>query len=119
MNDTKQRLNELFSPKVVRVNVRGVILHMRPLDGDGRDWLDGRIAACKTNSAQYVGVRREVVGRCLCNEDGSPLYTQAEYANALGKADGAVIDELFQHAQRISGLFSDDSKSMTDASIKN
>lgn len=119
---TKEQFKAAIAVKPIEVTIAGVgSVFLRPLSGDARDWLDGRMQDARRNIGQYVGIRREVVGRSLCDQNGNPLYQPAEYAE-LGNADGSVIDAIFQECQRVSGLIpSDDSErqSSVDASAKN
>lgn len=104
--------------KVERVDVPewGGYVYLGPLGGDDRDWLDGKLAASKDKASDFVGVRREVVARSLRTEKGERMVISAAQVAALGGKNGEVIDRLFQHCQRISGLTGKDA---VEAAVKN
>ncbi len=58
--------------------------------------------------------RAKLVARCLVDEDGKRLFTEADIA-ALGKKSGAVLDRLDDVAKRLNGL---EAKAVEDAEKK-
>lgn len=108
--------------KPVPVEIEGIAgtVYLLPLSGDDRDWLDSRMQDARRNSAAYVGIRREVVGRSLCDPSGNLLYQPGEFGK-IGKWIGDKLDAFFQECQRVSGLISDDDErqSSVDAAAKN
>jgi len=60
---------------------------------------DGRTRVKKTQH----NVRASLVARCLVDEAGKRLFTDADVA-ALGEKSGAAIDALWDVARRLSGM---------------
>jgi len=57
-------------------------------------------------------VRAKLVARCVVDDDGTRLFTDADVA-ALGEKSGAAIDRVFAVAARLSGLGEEDQEEMT------
>ena len=58
-----------------------------------------------------VNVRAKVVARCVVDDDGDRLFTDADIT-ALGEKSGAAIDRVFDVASRLSGLSDEDQEEM-------
>ena len=57
-------------------------------------------------------IRAKIVVRCVVDDDGNRLFTEADIA-ALGEKSAAAIDRVFDVAARLSGLSDDDQGEMT------
>ncbi len=75
---------------------------MRGLTGTERDAWEASIIG-DGKKQNLANLRANLVGRCLVNEDGERLFTEAELA-ALGRKGAAALDRLFTRAQELSGL---------------
>lgn len=60
-----------------------------------------------------LNIRAKIVARCVVNDDGERLFTDADIA-ALGEKSGAVIDRLFDVATRLSGMSEGDAREMAE-----
>lgn len=58
-----------------------------------------------------VNLRAKVVVRCVVDEDGQRLFTDAD-AVALGDKSGAAVDRVFTVAARLSGMADEDAETM-------
>jgi hypothetical protein len=58
-----------------------------------------------------INVRAKIVVRCVVDEDGSRLFTDAD-AVALGEKSGAAVDRVFTVASRLSGMGEEDTEEM-------
>src|SRR5258707_6606445 len=59
-----------------------------------------------------VNLRAKVVVRCVVDEDGNRLFTDADVV-ALGEKSGAPVDRIFNVAARLSGMGGEDAETMT------
>lgn len=90
-----------------RVNVPewGGEVIVRTLSGAERDAYEDE--TLKTDGKSLVvnrkNARARLVARCLCDESGNRLFSDAE-AVALGSKSAAVLDRLFGIAQRLNGM---------------
>lgn len=57
------------------------------------------------------GMRAKLLVKCLIDEAGERLFTDAD-APALGGKNGAIIDKLYDVAARLSGLSEEEKKAM-------
>ncbi len=57
-------------------------------------------------------VRAKIIARCVVDDDGKRLFTDADIA-ALGEKSGAAIDRVFDVAARLSGMSDEDQEKMT------
>jgi hypothetical protein len=58
-------------------------------------------------------IRSQVIVRCIVDDDGARLFTDADVA-ALGEKSGAAIDRVYDVAARLSGLSEEDEKEMAE-----
>lgn len=58
--------------------------------------------------------REKLVAACARNDDGTPIFT-ADQVNRLGQSNGALVERLFDTANRLSGFTNED----IEATIKN
>lgn len=59
-----------------------------------------------------VNVRAKVIARCVVDDDGNRLFTDADVAE-LGEKSGAAVDRVYEVAARLSGLSDEDQEEMT------
>ena len=52
-------------------------------------------------------IRAKTIARCIVDDDGNRLFTDADVA-ALGEKSGAAIDRVFAVASRLSGMNDED-----------
>ena len=56
-------------------------------------------------------IRASLVVRCLTDEAGVRLFTDSEIAE-VGAMPASVIDKLYEHCQRLSGLGAKDAEEL-------
>jgi hypothetical protein len=56
-------------------------------------------------------VRAKLVAKCLCDEDGTRLFTEAEIPQ-LGEKSAAVLDKLFTACMKLNRFTKDDVEEM-------
>ncbi len=60
-----------------------------------------------------VNTRAKVVARCVVDDDGNRLFSDAD-VTALGEKSGAPIDRIFTVAARLSGMGEEDAAEMAE-----
>ncbi len=78
-------------------------VYLRTMSGSDYDAFSELAAA----SPGGVGLRADIVSRCLCDENGQPQQWSAEEVVALGERAGHVLDRVAAAALRISGISKD------------
>jgi hypothetical protein len=90
----------------VDVEQWGGSVYVRNLSGKGRDAFEGsRVRIRDGNKVEMIhdNTRAKLLSMTLCDESGNLLFSQ-EDIEALGEKDAAVLDMLFDVAQRLSGM---------------
>ena len=87
---------------------------VRGLTGRERDEFEASVHGALAGEMvqDLANVRAKLVARCVVDEDGERLFTDADVA-ALGEKSGAAIDRVFTVASRLSGLRDEDVKELT------
>lgn len=92
------------APVAVAVPEWGGEVFLRVMTARERDAYEaemcGQGGAGKIN---YDNFRARLVARCLCDESGTRLFSDADIP-ALGESSAPVIRLLFDEAQRINGM---------------
>jgi hypothetical protein len=57
----------------------------------------------KTPRPMLENVRAKLVARCVVDESGAPLFTEAD-VEAVGDTSAAAMDRLYAAAQRLNGM---------------
>lgn len=76
------------------------------MTGAERDAFEGRVSGLETGQTgtmQYLNMRASLVALCVCDEQGTRLFTD-EQVEELGKKSGAVLDRIFDVAREASGI---------------
>ncbi len=76
---------------------------VRKLQAAERDEFEQWVANCRKAGGVAPNVRARLVARALIDEEGQPLFGEADVA-LLGEKDADVLDRLFDVVQRISGM---------------
>lgn len=78
------------------------------LSGTDRDAYEASFVDAKGKPApqRLRNIRAKLLVKCLVNENGGRLFTDAQ-AQALGEKNGAIVDRLFDVARRLSGIGQD------------
>ncbi len=89
----------------VEVEAFGGTVFVRSLTSDEKDAFEVENAKRRETSGDSgaVGFRARVVCWTCCNAEGSRLFEFSD-ADALGKADIATIDKLFEASDRLNGF---------------
>jgi hypothetical protein len=90
----------------VEVQEWGGEVYVRNLSGKSRDSFEGsRVRVMPGNTVEMVhdNTRARLLSMTLCDEHGALLFSQDDI-EALGEKDAAVLDRLFDVAQRLSGM---------------
>jgi hypothetical protein len=102
-------------PEEVNVPEWGGTVLVRGMTGRERDAFEvsmmtpGRGGRREVNP---VNVRAKLVARCVVDDDGNRLFTDADAAD-LGERSAAAIDRVYAAAARLSGMGDDDQEAMT------
>jgi hypothetical protein len=82
--------------------------------GDERDALEASMIKGKGKKAQVnlENLRAKVVARCVVDEDGVHIFSDADIP-ALGKKSAAALNRVYEVAQRLSGITDDDVEELT------
>jgi len=106
-----------FTIESVEVPEWGGLVYLRSLKGKGRDAFEGsrvRITDEKKVEMVHDNTRARLLSMTLCDEQGTLLFSE-EDVEILGDKNAAVLDKLFEVAQRMSGLRPQD----VEAKVKN
>ncbi len=79
---------------------------VRSLDGDARSAIEKQFAKSDP-SADPRNFRASILIRCVCREDGSPVFTEAHRDRLMKKAAG-TLETLFAAACRVNGFTKSD-----------
>jgi hypothetical protein len=87
---------------------------VQALMGDERDALEASMIKGKGKKAQVnlENLRAKVVARCVVDEDGVHIFSDADIP-ALGKKSAAALNRVYEVAQRLSGITDDDVEELT------
>ena len=82
---------------------------VRGLTGTERDAFEESVLTGKgkQRDVSMQNVRAKLVSRCLVDEEGERLFSDAD-VRALGQKSAAALTRVFDVAQRLSGLSPDD-----------
>jgi hypothetical protein len=83
----------------------GAQVKVRVLSGAERDAWETSLPEHKED--RMVNIRARLCAACMVDEAGLPLFGPEQIA-ALGMKSGAVLDRIFDAAQRINGLRKED-----------
>jgi hypothetical protein len=103
------------TPEEVDVPEWGGTVLVRGMTGKERDAFEvslmtpGRGGRREVNP---VNVRAKVVARCVVDDDGNRLFTDADAAE-LGDRSAAAVDRVYAVAARLSGMAEGDQEQMT------
>ena len=105
---TKEEIlaTEIPPPELVPTPEWGGDCYIRTLEGDERDAFDqwGNEHASAPEDPDWRGLRANLVGRALCDENGQSMgFTDAEIL-VLGKKSALALDHCFDVAQRLNGI---------------
>ena len=81
---------------------------IRVMSGTERDRFEGEFVG---GSKSVDMVRAKLVAKCLCDEDGTRLFTEAEIPQ-LGEKSAAVLDKLFTECMKLNRFTKDDVEEM-------
>lgn len=104
MNDATKRLRESILTaddlprEAVEVPEWGLTVWVRTISASQRDAFEGALA-----KDQYLDVRARLAAYALCDEDGSPLFTEADI-KALGMKSSAAISRIADVAMRLNAV---------------
>jgi hypothetical protein len=96
--------------KMVEVNVPewGGTVNVRVMSGTERDRFEAEFVGDKKSVDM---VRAKLVAKCLCDEDGTRLFTEQEIPE-LGEKSAAVLDRLFSTCMKLNRFTKDDVEEM-------
>lgn len=81
---------------------------LRVMSGEDRDAFEQFCTDARTaGRLQVRGILAMLLVRTICDESGQRVFTD-EDVDAVNQLDAAVVCELFERAQRLSGLTDDD-----------
>ena len=89
------------------------VVYVRGLSAAGRDAYEASLSKTEGvgRKAKRVtdlsNVRAKLLARCLCDEQGAPLFTDAD-VEALGDKSAEALEPLIEAAQRLSGMTDND-----------
>ena len=97
------------------VKVAGIdgLVSLRGLTANERDLWEQQIYAERDKKMGVKNIRASLVARCLVtdSEAGVRLFTDAEM-DQVGSMPASVIDKLYEHCQRLSGLGAKDAEEL-------
>ena len=95
------------------VNVAGIdgLVSLRGLSASDRDLWEQEVFSQRDIKKGVKNIRASLVVRCLTDEAGVRLFTDSEIAE-VGAMPASVIDKLYEHCQRLSGLGAKDAEEL-------
>ena len=88
---------------------------VRGMTGRERDAFEVSLMQTRPDGKRVMdprNVRAKVVARCVVDDDGKLLFSDADVA-ALGDKSGAAVDRVYAVAARLSGISDEDQEAMT------
>jgi hypothetical protein len=108
---TREQILAAIDMKIEAVEVPewGGIVYVRNLTGKARDKFESTRYRMKGKEVEIIhdNTRAGLLSATLCDKDGVLQFSQADI-DALGDKNGAVLDRLFDVAQRLSGMRRED-----------
>ena len=95
----------------------GGFVYVRNLGGLARDKFEGSLVGKDGKTPVYDNIRAKLVARTACDETGKRLFTDADI-DILTMKSAAMLQKIFEVAQRLSGIGAKDIEEMT-ANLKN
>lgn len=95
------------------VKVAGIdgLVSLRGLTASERDQWEQYVYSERDIKKGVKNIRASLVVRCITDETGSRLFTDSEIAE-VGAMPASVIDKLYEHCQRLSGLGAKDAEEL-------
>jgi len=96
------------------VKVAGIdgLVSLRGLSASERDLWEQQVYSERDIKKGVKNIRASLVVRCLTDDEtGVRLFTDAEIAE-VGAMPASVIDKLYEHCQRLSGLGAKDAEEL-------
>jgi hypothetical protein len=89
-------------------------IFVKGMTGAERDKFESSIMEYRGNSqrANLVNVRARMASLTICDENGSRLFSETDVL-ALGEKSAGVLQQIFEVAQRLSGMTKEDVKDLT------
>lgn len=87
----------------------GAVAIVRGMNGTERDSYEAGLIVQrgKRSSVNLDDIRAKLVARCLVNEEGQRIFSDAEVGQ-VGAMRADLLDRLYKVAQRLSGLSDED-----------
>ena len=91
----------------------GGTVRIRCMTGSERDSFEAAIYKIEGGNTKVVrdNFRATLLARCLIDENGNRLFSDKEI-NQLGKKNSKIISRLFEKAQKINGLTTEDQEEL-------
>ena len=90
----------------VDVSEWGGVVRVRGMTGTERDAFEASIIGSRESGNVQIttdNIRAKLAARCIVNEQGVRLFSDAEIAD-LGRKSAQALTRVFEVAQRLSGL---------------
>jgi hypothetical protein len=96
--------------KMIEVQVPewGGVVAIRVMTGTERDKFESEFVG---GSKSVEMVRAKLVAKCLCDENGERLFSEADIPQ-LGEKSAAVLDRLFSECMKLNRFTKDDVEEM-------
>lgn len=93
------------------VTIKGIdgVVHLRGLTGSERDLWEQHVYSERDAKKGVKNIRASLVVRSLTDEAGVRMFKDSEI-DQVGSMPAAVIDCLYEHCQRLSGLGAKDAE---------
>ena len=94
------------------VTIKGIegVVHLRGLTGSERDLWEQHVYSERDAKKGVKNIRASLVVRCITEgEAGVRMFKDSEF-DQVGSMPAGVIDSLYEHCQRLSGLGAKDAE---------
>jgi len=111
----KEQIQSVSDLETLDVDVPewGGTVRLKSLTGAERDRFEASVVQGQGKNAtvNMQNLRAKLVAQSAVGEDGKPLFTEDD-ANWLGEKSAKALNRLFESAQKLSGLTTEDVKEL-------
>lgn len=113
---TKDAILKASDSKIQKLDVPewGGHIFLKNMTGSERDQFEAETYVTKGKNVEFnrENFRARLLVRCICDEQGEPMFTKKDI-DALGKKSAKALDRCFAAAQKLNGLSAEDVEELT------
>lgn len=82
----------------------GATVYFKPLSSDAAETVTVDLSGVSEDKNKMIGMRTNLVKRCLCDQSGKLLVTSDAMAKKLGEKSSAALKEMFEFCMEMNGF---------------